>query len=429
MLGPILMKVVVALLSGLVGALGALCLLHIVRRPKSAMQGANWAPKRRYIFQDNRLVSDHGPNDPFIGRNADTSGAWTALAGVLGRVNPLVPTAMETLRTSGAPFLLLGRAGAETLSVAGSTEAAQVSVTVAPALSEADHFVLDAASYHRHRDAAETWRLTADASPGLAWREAADGQITWANTAYLRQMAKTMPEVQDGGHDGGWPIAPLFGDDIRPLPPVGQTRRASLSVPGRAEPFWFELSAQSIGSETCITAVPADRLVAAEHALSDFVQTLSKSFADLPIGLAIFDRRRELVLFNPALSRLSTLDVQFLSARPTLYDFLDQLRERRQMPEPRDYRAWRARISQLEADAEEGTYQELWTLPTGQTYRVIGRPHPDGAIAFMFEDISAEVSLTRQFRADLDLYQATIDETPEAVAVFSGQGQLVLSNA
>ena len=39
-----------------------------------------------------------------------------------------------------------------------------------------------------------------------------------------------------------------------------------------------------------------------------------------------------------------------------------------------------------------------------------------------------EVSLTRQFRADLDLYQAAIDQNAAAIAVFSASGQLVMSN-
>ena len=61
------------------------------------------------------------------------------------------------------------------------------------------------------------------------------------------------------------------------------------------------------------------------------------------------------------------------------------------MPEPKDYRSWRQQMSDLEAAAQNGTYEETWALPTGQTYRVTGRPHPDGAVALLFEDISAEV--------------------------------------
>jgi PAS domain-containing protein len=110
-------------------------------------------------------------------------------------------------------------------------------------------------------------------------------------------------------------------------------------------------------------------------------------------------------------------------------DFLDQLREARRMPEPKDYREWRRRISELEEAAAHGTHIETWPLPDGQTFRVTGRPHPDGAIAFLFEDITSEVSLTRRFRSELELGQAVVDSLGEALAVFSPSGGLVLSNA
>jgi hypothetical protein len=76
-----------------------------------------------------------------------------------------------------------------------------------------------------------------------------------------------------------------------------------------------------------------------------------------------------------------------------------------------------------------GIFEETWSLPGGQTYRVIGRPHPNGALAFMFEDISSEMSRTRRYRADLELGQSVIDAVDEAVTVFSQAGQLVMSNA
>jgi PAS domain-containing protein len=59
---------------------------------------------------------------------------------------------------------------------------------------------------------------------------------------------------------------------------------------------------------------------------------------------------------------------------------------------------------------------------------VTGRPHPGGALAFLIEDISAEISLTRRFRAEMETGQAVIDSLPEAIAVFSASGSLALSN-
>ena len=67
----------------------------------------------------------------------------------------------------------------------------------------------------------------------------------------------------------------------------------------------------------------------------DFVQTLTKTFAQLSVGLAIFDADRRPVLFNPALGDLSLLPADFLIARPTLFSFLDRLRDNRMIPEPK----------------------------------------------------------------------------------------------
>lgn len=175
--------------------------------------------------------------------------------------------------------------------------------------------------------------------------------------------------------------------------------------------------------------MPADAVVQAESSLRDFMQTLTKTFAHLPIALAIFDKHRQLALFNPALLDLSGLQPDFLSMRPTLFAFLDAMRNRNMIPEPKDYHGWRKQMMELERAAASGLYEETWSLPSGQTYRVIGRPHPNGALALMFEDISNEMSRTRRYRADLELGQSVIDAIDQALAVFSNTGVLVVSNA
>lgn len=86
-------------------------------------------------------------------------------------------------------------------------------------------------------------------------------------------------------------------------------------------------------------------------------------------------------------------------------------------------------MTAVEEAAADGTYEEIWTLPSGQTYRVIGRPHADGAVALLFEDISAEISLTRNFRQELEVGQAVLDGLKDAVVVFSSTGIITVSNA
>ncbi len=264
-------------------------------------------------------------------------------------------------------------------------------------------------------------------SPQLIWQEDLTGRLLWANQAFLAfcdKLRETECQTQST-----WPHKSPFTDLHEAMISNGpSTRRIAVPLPAQKAEHWFDIT--SVKRDDCIFhfAVDANAVVRAEQAQRKLVQTLSQTFAQLSIGLAIFDRRRQLTTFNPALLDMTKLPVDFLSGRPTLDAMLDRLREARLLPEPKDYPSWREKFSALEAAAHEGTYSETWNLPDGQTYRVTGRPHPDGALAFLFEDVSAEVSLTRRFRTDIETGQAVLDSLREAFAVFSGTGTLVMSN-
>jgi PAS domain-containing protein len=269
-----------------------------------------------------------------------------------------------------------------------------------------------------------TLRATTENGPFLAWRQRADGTITWANHAY-----QDLVQLVDNGTAEAWPPRHVF--DLTLLQQAHESRasrRLALKVGENDRQRWFECYSAKVGSEILFSAIDVDATVLAETQLREFMQTLTKTFAHLTIGLAIFDRARRLALFNPALTDLTSLPVDFLTGRPTLIGFLDRLRERQMVPEPKDYSSWRRQMADLEAAATDGTFAETWSLPNGQTYRVTGRPHPDGAVAFLFEDISAEMSLTRRFKSELEMGQAVLDSMQDAVAVFSSNGVLSLSN-
>jgi len=270
-------------------------------------------------------------------------------------------------------------------------------------------------------------RSIAEDAPQLIWKQDVDGRLTWANRAYLKLADRFIPAAEG---DPLWPVDPIF-PAIAPVTTEGRTttQRAPILLPGMTEPMWFEVTSVRRGLDTVHFAADASNLIQAESGRHKFIQTLTKTFAHLTIGLAIFDRERRLSLFNPALHDLTGLPVTFLSARPLVNSVLDRLHDMNMLPEPRNYANWRDQVSALEAAAVRGTYCENWYLPSGRTYRVTGRPHPDGAIAFLFEDISDEILLTRHVRSELQTAQAALDSLDEAIAVFSPAGTLVMSNA
>lgn len=256
----------------------------------------------------------------------------------------------------------------------------------------------------------------AEQAPIPIWRETDDGTVAWGNAAWRalarHRRASDGPLLPPGGHGADGP------------------RRIAVPRPGPGPELWLEVtSLPDPPGGTLNYAIDVSAIVQAERNLRNFVDTLTTTFAHLPIGLVVFDRDRRLALFNPALSDLTRLEPDWLAGRPDFYGFLDKLRERHRMPEPKNYRSWRHHLSEMEEAAAQGTYQATWPLATGETFRVTGRPHPEGALAFLFEDISGEIALERRFRAELALGQAVMDRLDCAIAVFGPSGQMVFANA
>jgi PAS domain-containing protein len=429
----------VSLIGGMLAVLFSSVITERRRARRDAAPGPVFADTpRRYEFREGYLITPLDANDAFLPPGTDRTKAFEVLARALRAFSPDLPAHFAALADRGETFLVTTRFGQDLLGVTGRAEGGRVVVTIGPAETGEGRLVVDGPALDALRAEIEDLRAAVDAARIPVWRQDRDGNVTWANAPYHALVETLSGSART---ETRWPLPPLFRPALEPPPEPGTLRRLRLQPDGaplapvtpgdpRGGALWFEVSADPRADGGLLaSAAPVDRLVAAEASLRDFVQTLSKTFAHLPIGLAVFDRRRELMLFNPALVSLSGLEPQFLSRRPGLVAFLDALRDRQRMPEPKNYLDWRNQIARLEQDAEAGTYQELWTLPDGHSFRVIGRPHPDGAVAFMFEDITSEVSLTRQFRGDIDLYRSALDDLPQALAIFSGEGRLVLANA
>lgn len=267
----------------------------------------------------------------------------------------------------------------------------------------------------------QTLKLASSTAPHPVWQTNETNQVTWCNDAYKNLYENVKHNTQDLSQ-------PLFKNTIESIEVAGQFR-TSLPSKDKNATLWFDVTTTHVNGGKVFHATDINAVIRAEVAQRNFVQTLAKTFAQLSTGLAIFDRNAQLALFNPALIDLTALPAEFLSARPDLSSFFDRLRDNRVMPEPKNYVSWRQEISDVISAATDGRYQETWTLESGQTYRVSGRPHPDGAIAFLIEDISAEMLLTRNFRAELELSQSLMDTFDDALVVFSSAGLLQFCNA
>lgn len=369
-----------------------------------------------FLFEDETLI-DATPAAYGVLKSVTLPGSdWERLCAHLGTHFPDLALRMSALADRGE--IEMEAANDPNLRLRAEYLSGLARITLTDLAAEGCGVIVDALSQRAQEDEIGALRDMIAADPSLIWRSDTTGAVTWANRAYLEHAAQ---HLGIAATELVWPLPKLL--DCGAEPGDRRIRMAGGML------SWFDCRTVLSPPGALHFATSADALLRAEGALGEFVQTLTKTFAHLPIGLAIFDRQRQLALFNPALTDLTTLGPEFLTARPTLYAFLDHLREARMMPEPKDYHGWRQSMAKLEQAAASGQYEETWHLPGGQTYRVTGRPHPQGAVALLFEDISSEISLSRRFRSEIELGHEIVDSIEEAICVFSPAGEVMTSNA
>lgn len=400
-------------------ALFVMARMHAGRQKNSSLRASEIA----FLFKGSDL-SDRSQAAQRILDATDLRG--TDLARVAGFFAPRFPTLMEALVAKNAPERqdLTSIDGHSILQIDRNGKMLRLAVEdILSTDTPHEDTGTDGQIYAAMTDELRMHRGLVDAMTFPMWRQTTEGRVLWTNPEYsrLKDALGAAPISTGHGH--------IFGDQIDLGGDPKRLQRAKLDIPGEDDLRWFEFQITWAKDETLlIAAIPVDRVVRAERSLSGFVQTLTQTFAHLNVGLAVFNRTRELAIFNPALTELFELSPEFLATRPSLYQVFDRLREQRMVPEPKDYKSWRRKMSALEAAASDTDHSETWSLVDGRTFRVTGRPHPEGAVAFLFEDISNEISLERRFRTELKMGHAVIDGLDEAIAVFTPSGALALSN-
>ena len=259
-------------------------------------------------------------------------------------------------------------------------------------------------------------RKILNSMPAALWVEC-NNKVIWSNAAFA--------DIQDSFD------APLtFSHFTLPerLTHDGTQMRGELKIDGTQDILYFDISKYEFGQKKFYVALSAQAAVSAEMDRIRFVQTLSETFAHLTIGMAVFDKERDLSLFNPALAELLDVNPLWLANKPSLRDFLDRLHDKGALPEPRNFSSWRDQIVEMERSAETGTYFDDWHMPNDKVFRVTGRPHPKGAVAFVFEDITNTIAAEREYRMEIERLYCALDSVGNGIAIFDASGTLSFAN-
>ncbi len=268
--------------------------------------------------------------------------------------------------------------------------------------------------------ASDTLSALLETAPLLIWNRSPDGTVNWTGG----QIA-----TNDRAVEASQAIEMILARHSFGEQSANPVRRIRLEI---GEPDPMALHAVEIAGQDgtiCGFAVDASLAASVERTLTRFIQTMTETFAHLTVGLGIFDRNHRLVLFNPTLAEMWDIDAVWLARRPDLREILDRLRLSRRLPHVPDYQQWRDKMVALFEDPEAVQYEESWDLSSGERIRVMARPHPHGALAFVFDDVTEQVQLETRYRHMDDLLSTALERLDEGLVVFGPDGILRFVNS
>ena len=162
--------------------------------------------------------------------------------------------------------------------------------------------------------------------------------------------------------------------------------------------------------------------------LERFSEANVEVFNHLQSAVAIFDAERQLTFRNDAFIRLWEFDEAWLDAHQGHDEILENLRQRRRLPEQIDFQAYKnAVLEQYTALLE--SHEEMEVLPDGTMIRSVLSPYPLGGLMIIYDDVTDRLELERARNTTQAVQGAILDHLLEGLAVFGSDGRLKLFNA
>jgi len=147
----------------------------------------------------------------------------------------------------------------------------------------------------------------------------------------------------------------------------------------------------------------------------------------LSTPIAVFGVDTRLEFFNNAYMKLFGFEETWLNTKPTFTDVLQDMRERRKLPEYPDFQAFKRGRLQLFKTLLQ-PLQELVHQPDDQILRLLIVPHPLGGLLFMYDDVTDKLALERRYNTLIAVQKETLDHLYEGIIVLGSDSRLRLTN-
>ncbi len=364
--------------------------------------------------------------DPsIVGEGAPAKRALAFGAWLLPSDAATVEGALEQLKQRGESFRLIARAGGNRfIDVEGRTIGGRAILRLRDVTGDRAELLQARADLATARSDLRSMTMLLEAVAYPLWIRDSDGNLVWANQAYLRAV-----EASDLD-DAIARSVELLNEPTRAE--AGRQRRAGATFSARVtavvagQRAVLDVVERPTTGGSAGIAVDVSELEAVRTDLQRQMDAHVRTLDQLPTAVAIFDGSQHLIFSNAAYQQLWGLDAAFLASRPTDGEVLDRLRTARKLPEQADFRAWKADFLSGYRSVEQ---QELWWhLPDRRTLRVVINPNPQGGVTYLFDDVSERFELESQVHSLTRVQSETLDTLKEGVAVFGSDGRLKLHN-
>lgn len=254
------------------------------------------------------------------------------------------------------------------------------------------------------------------------WQRDKKLKIVFANSFY-RVLAEVPPDLKD--------IVEL-GKEVKKLAKVaietGEMQCKRLKIVSGGKRLEFNVCETPFEGGTIGYARSMDDVFRAEEELKRYQEVQDQLLETSASAIAIYGPDQRLKYFNNAFVNLWKLEESWLGTEPTYGEILENLREKRRLPEQADFRSFKAENLGL-FNSLTASKEDFYFLPNERSLRVIVIPHALGGLQFIYEDMTDRLALERSYNTLLAVQSETLANLHEGVAVFGESGKLTLSNA
>lgn len=272
--------------------------------------------------------------------------------------------------------------------------------------------------------------LLIDLIPMVIWYRGADNKLEFCNQVYAG-ILETTPQkaIEDGREliEKTKSYSPYQLAQKAAITGQPQSKRAHVVIEGHRR--MLEITTvllvdkkESIGYAVDLTDIEESAAELAKH-----IAAHQEVLHHLSTPIAVYAADTKLEFFNTAYLKLFQFDEKWLYQKPTYAEVLQDLRERRKLPEYTDFTAFKEAQLQL-FNTLISPLQEMIYQPDGQTLRTMTVPHPLGGLLFMFDDVTDSLALERRHNTLIAVQKETIDNLYEGILVLGSDNRLRLSN-